>query len=540
LSLILQRLSPDIEERRKSGLKLYSEKVVRLRELENQMLSSINAVAGNILDDDKMVEGMEILSREGSQLEDQLRSCSDSMGRVEAELQKYEEMACLCRKLFILLLSVREISFLYEFSADYFIRILEKALSLLEVGSGRENDKLENLKKGLLTETAARSLRRMSSEDKTLFCLLLGRLFHGDDYPANFASTDEMRQYLYATLGKDFNYEGRGIMDLAAVTTNDLSCKIPLLICSAPGFDISNRVEHLAADQGKDLAAIAMGSSECFPTAEGMLSMAAKNGSWLLLKNCHLCLEWLQDKFFVKYFSLGNSIHEHFRLFLTSEISPIPISIVRLCDVMVAEAPTGLKASLSRFLSCINPVRFKTAIRNRLYLLVAWLHAVLQERLRYIPSGWSEKYDFTESDIMYALDVIDELYSHASKGRPHVDPVNLPWLALRTILSKDIYGGRLSRDIDQQRLEDLVNSIFQPEAYDLNFKLGKDDDAPLLPEGNTLNDYWSWIQGLPTKTPPSWIGLNITEEVQLSKTVAVSICSKVQRIEFMLNEQDRG
>ena len=45
--------------------------------------------------------------------------------------------------------------------------------------------------------------------------------------------------------------------------------------------------------------------------------------------------------------------------------------------------------------------------RARLYFLLAWFHAIVQERLRYAPLGWSKKYEFNESDLRCACDTID-------------------------------------------------------------------------------------------------------------------------------------
>ena len=45
--------------------------------------------------------------------------------------------------------------------------------------------------------------------------------------------------------------------------------------------------------------------------------------------------------------------------------------------------------------------------RARLYFLLAWLHAILQERLRYSPLGWAKKYEFNESDLKMACDTLD-------------------------------------------------------------------------------------------------------------------------------------
>ena len=45
--------------------------------------------------------------------------------------------------------------------------------------------------------------------------------------------------------------------------------------------------------------------------------------------------------------------------------------------------------------------------RARLYFLLAWFHASIQERLRYAPLGWTKKYEFNESDLKMACDTLD-------------------------------------------------------------------------------------------------------------------------------------
>ena len=47
------------------------------------------------------------------------------------------------------------------------------------------------------------------------------------------------------------------------------------------------------------------------------------------------------------------------------------------------------------------------AERARLYFLLAWLHALVQERLHYSPLGWAKKYEFNESDLRMACDTLD-------------------------------------------------------------------------------------------------------------------------------------
>ena len=53
--------------------------------------------------------------------------------------------------------------------------------------------------------------------------------------------------------------------------------------------------------------------------------------------------------------------------------------------------------------------------RARLYFLLAWFHAIVQERLTYAPLGWSKKYEFNESDLKCACDTLDTWIDDTAK-----------------------------------------------------------------------------------------------------------------------------
>ena len=87
----------------------------------------------------------------------------------------------------------------------------------------------------------------------------------------------------------------------------------------------------------------------------------------------------------------------------------VPVNLLRAGRVFVFEPPPGVKANLLRTFSTIPTARMNKAPneRARLYFLVAWLHAIVQERLTYTPLGWSKKYEFNESDLRCACDTLD-------------------------------------------------------------------------------------------------------------------------------------
>lgn len=256
-----------------------------------------------------------------------------------------------------------------------------------------------------------------------------------------------------------------------------------------------------------------------------------------MLKNCHLCTEWLEDTLVKTLQALNVGTHPDFRMFITSEINPkLPTALLQICDIIVAESPTGIKASLSRFFSSVSSDRFGNSVQNRLYLILGWIHAVIQERLRFMPNGFNDRYEFTEADAIHALDVIDSLVDNSCGKRQNLDPEKLPWEAIRTTLRKGVFGGRITNDLDQEILDELVNKTFVPQAFNVDFKLADVDGAPVLPEGSSKDEVFAWIDSLPSHNPPTWIGLDETAEIARDKMVAGSVVKKYRTVTDSLEE----
>ena len=432
LSRILECEKPELEKQRNDILKLQGEQNVKLRGLEEQMLREISAVEGSILDDDRVVEGMERLMTEGGQVEEQIAKSAQVMTEVEGAISKFEPFSLICKQLFVLFAGMREIDFLYEFTAQSFMSMLQCVLKNTVIDeSTEEGQRLSLLKTQLYKEVASRIGRGLKVEDKMVFALLLAKITTGQDVLSEeeVSSTDDITALIDESFGSSFPWQGRGLNDLKDVAFKDITSMVPLLLCSAPGHDVSGRVEAMAKSNSKELLSVAMGSAEGFQIAENFIATASKRGTWVMLKNCHLCTDWLEDTLVQTLQSLSTGTHRDFRMFITSEISPkLPTALLQISDMIVAEAPTGIKASLSRFFSSISSERFGNSVQNRLYLILGWVHAVVQERLRFMPNGWSEQYQFTEADATHALDVIDSLVDDAfGKRKQNIDPEKLPW-----------------------------------------------------------------------------------------------------------------
>ena len=130
--------------------------------------------------------------------------------------------------------------------------------------------------------------------------------------------------------------------------------------------------------------------------------------------------------------------HQNFRLFLTAEISPkLPVNMLRTARILTFEPPPGMKSSLaSTFTNTTNRMQAQPAERARLYFLLGWFHAVVQERMRYTPLGWSKTYEFSDAELRSGCDTIDQWLDIVAKGRANIAPEQIPWKAISTLLSQ--------------------------------------------------------------------------------------------------------
>jgi len=237
---------------------------------------------------------------------------------------------------------------------------------------------------------------------------------------------------------------GPGLLDTSedlGQIVRQVSASSPIALCSSPGFDASYKVDNLVERTHATCTNIAMGSNEGLASADKAISNAAANGSWVLIKNVHLAPTWLQS---LEKRMDSLKPNPDFRLFLSMESSPkIPVNLLRASRVLMYEQPAGVRANMKDSMSSISSRAIRTPVeRARLYLLLSFLHAVVQERLRYAPNlGWKGFWEFNDSDVSlvlryeYCISSIDRFHStsvprslliHGSRQWRLVDPMLPP------------------------------------------------------------------------------------------------------------------
>ncbi|TLD37835.1 cytoplasmic dynein-like protein 1 heavy chain 1 [Venturia nashicola] len=369
--------------------------------------------------------------------------------------------------------------------------------------------------------------------DQKLLSLILIRLFRVDRFvPA-------VEQFVKAVFGESI-LDTNG--DLGEIV-KQVSATTPIALVSSPGFDASFRVENLVERAGVSCTNIAMGSNEGVKMADKAVDNAAANGSWVLIKNVHLAPVWLQ--------SLEKRIDSlkpspDFRLFLCMETSlKIPVNLLRASRILMNEQPAGIKANMKDSMASSSLRAVKQPIeRGRVYLLLSLLHAVVQERLRYAPNlGWKSFWEFNDSDYECCTFIIDHWIETVAGARSNINPRNIPWSILRTLVT-EMYGGKIDDEEDFATLKHLVENFLNPEAFDDEHDIMKgiqkqgENEALILPGGIKLEQFLEWVNKLPEREPPTYLGLPGNAEKLLLVGQAIDMTANLALIMGILEEGD--
>ena len=372
----------------------------------------------------------------------------------------------------------------------------------------------------------------INSADKQLSKLLLVKLLRPDRLlPAAEAFVSEF-------FGPNIFTGSESLADIV----RHVKPSTPIALSSNPGFDASYKVDALVERLNATCTNVAMGSDEGVASADKAISSASAQGNWVLIKNVHLAPQWLQ--------SLEKRLgalkpHDDFRLFLSMETSPkIPVNLIRACRSLVYEQPAGIRANMKDTLSVLSDRGGLVPVeKGRLYFLLCFLHAVLQERLRYAPTlGWKGLWEFNDSDYECCAFIIDTWIAAISQGRSNIAPIKLPWDLLRTLIT-EMYGGKIDNDQDFALLSGMVENVFDPAAYDNDHLLvsGGDGGADDLrvPAGTTIKDFQSWVNGLPEREPPTYLGLPADAEKVLLVRQGQETIENLSKIVDMLEEGEQ-
>lgn len=189
------------------------------------------------------------------------------------------------------------------------------------------------------------------------------------------------------------------------------------MIITSIGSDPSDELRMLAK-QVTHTNCIEMAMGEDQRELES-LQVLCKQPKWVVLKNIHLSSALLLTSL-EKHLKSLSDVHEKFTVWMTTEPSEkIQPSFVMSCVKVAYEAPHGVKKNMKRAYDIWKNehVKWNSSDETRSVYALAWFHSIVLERRTYIPQGWSQYYEFNDSDLSATLKVLQKSIQRGKKNK---------------------------------------------------------------------------------------------------------------------------
>lgn len=109
---------------------------------------------------------------------------------------------------------------------------------------------------------------------------------------------------------------------------------------------------------------------------------------------------------------------------------------------------------------------------------------------------------------------------------------------IRTLVT-EMYGGKIDNESDFRTLAALVEAVLTPAAFEDQFQIVKDTEHSKgleLPSTTGWKDFMAWVNALPEREPPTYLGLPANAEKLLLVGQANEMCGNLKRVVDMLDE----
>ncbi|XP_055595824.1 dynein axonemal heavy chain 8 [Uranotaenia lowii] len=334
----------------------------------------------------------------------------------------------------------------------------------------------------------------------------------------------QSRKYLAMSLGQRFADPVIINYDIMLEESRPLT---PLVCFLSMGSDPTPSIEALAKKNMVKCRSISMGQGQEVH-ARKLIATSLEEGSWVLLQNCHLGLEYVNELMLLilELEKVGTGFHQDFRVWVTTEPHPkFSITFLQTSVKFTNEPPSGVKAGLKRTYGSMSVEMFEyseSPFYVPLIFAISFLHTVVQERRKFGPLGWNIPYEFNSADwlasCMFVQNHLDDL-----------DPKRgISWKTVRYMLGEVQYGGRVTDDYDKRLLNTFAKVWFSDAMFFEEFRFFREYG---IMKYKSLEDYMDAIEGMPLVDPPQVYGLHSNADITYQSNTTTEILDTIISIQ---------
>jgi dynein heavy chain len=340
-------------------------------------------------------------------------------------------------------------------------------------------------------------LLRAMREDRAILAIL--------DFVSHVETIDGVNGRIPA-MGPDFMTAPSGTVDSAF---KEMTHTIPVIYLLSAGADPTESIEQYSRKKKQIMQCVSMGEGQEV-VAMKAINAAVVNGSWVLLQNCHLGLDFM-DGMEDLLLKIRDTCHPEFRMFITADPHPdFSIALLQMSIKVTNEAPAGMRAGVLRSYTVIvdqdKLERVDSVQWRALMYAICFLHSVVQERRKFGALGWNIPYEFNNSDLNASLSFLEK---HLYSG-----PIS--WPTVQYMVAEVQYGGRITDDLDSRLFKTYSQNWLQPMSLSPNFTFNPEnpvsripnDFVYSIPDGQEVEEYVALIDSFPSMDSPEIFGLH--------------------------------